>query len=173
MNISQVLIAHTGIILMSLENLIPSACTMPDLWHKLSVHPPIYLSSSAPTQSNPERPPPNNMHLSSPQGRRNAIKKQMCLSHTFWGICSTIRGQPWLGRAHVLWLNHYQMPGLQEGNRTYSWFFGFLILPWVSSWTRRSRISFLLQMYDSDENTARHIAIQFYTGRTVEFENVC
>lgn len=26
---------------------------------------------------------------------------------------------------------------------------------------------------DSDENTARHVAIQFYTALTIEFENIC
>lgn len=73
MNISQVLIAHTGIILMSLENLIPSASTTPHPRHKLSVRPPIYPFSSAPMQSNPEKPLPNNVPLSSLQGRRKAI----------------------------------------------------------------------------------------------------
>lgn len=66
MNISQVLTAHAGRILMSLENVIPSAYTMPDLCHKLSVPPSIHLYGPAPMQSNPEGPPPNNMHLSSP-----------------------------------------------------------------------------------------------------------
>ena len=173
MNISQLLIAHTGIISMSLENLIPSACTTPDLCHKLLVHPPICLSSLAPVQSNPARPPPNNVRLSSPQGRRKVTKEELCLSRTFWGICSTIRGQPWLGRPHVLVTK--PLPKRLACNKATEHqliLWCFLILSWISSCTCRSSISFLLHMYDSDENTARHVAIQVYIGHTVDFKNV-
>lgn len=79
MSISEVLITHRGLILMSLENLAPSACTMPDPCHKLLVPPTIYLYGPAATQSNPERPPPSNVSLSSPQGRRRTLKKQALL----------------------------------------------------------------------------------------------
>lgn len=49
----------------------------------------------------------------------------------------------------------------------------FLILSWISSWIWRPRILFLLQLHDSDENTAGYVAVQLYTGCTVEFENAC
>lgn len=92
----------------------------------------------------------------------------MKMFHTFWGISSTTCSQPWLRSTHILVTKAVPVTGLQEGNRAYyCWqptsliLWLLLILAWISSWTRRSRIPFPLQMYDSDENTARLAAMQF------------